>query len=149
MVDEFQERSKKNAKLDSIQDMKAFVESYPEFRYVKCTRVSHVQAGARLRYPRGYWGGGRSKHPPVSSALEVAGRLLMLTWLQTQRANDVARAMSGSVSKHVSVVGELSRQVGSYNVFDLSAAEQELACQSDHKGVLDQMEQLFADEKIR
>lgn len=52
MVDEFQERSKKNAKLDSIQDMKAFVESYPEFR-----------------------------------------------------------AMSGSVSKHVSVVGELSRQV--------------------------------------
>jgi len=90
MVDEFQERSKKNAKLDSIQDMKAFVESYPEFR-----------------------------------------------------------AMSGSVSKHVSVVGELSRQVSSYNVFDLSAAEQELACQTDHKGILDQMDQLFADEKIR
>lgn len=149
MVDEFQERSKKNAKLDSIQDMKAFVESYPEFRYVKYTTVSRAQAEARLRYPGVCGGGGRSKHPPVSSALEVAARLLMLIWLQTQHANDVASAMSGSVSKHVSVVGELSRQVGSYNIFDLSAAEQELACQSDHKGVLDQMEQLFADEKIR
>lgn len=34
-------------------------------------------------------------------------------------------------------------------MFDLSAAEQELACQTDHKGILDQMDQLFADEKIR
>jgi vacuolar protein sorting-associated protein 45 len=90
MVEEFQERSKKNAKLDSIQDMKAFVESYPEFR-----------------------------------------------------------AMSGSVSKHVSVVGEISRQVDAYNIFDLSAAEQEIACQSDHRGILDQMDQLFGDAKVR
>ena len=45
------------------------------------------------------------------------------------------RSLSGSVSKHVSVVGELSRLVDVHDLLDLSACEQELACQSDHKEV--------------
>ena len=40
--------------------------------------------------------------------------------------------MSGTVAKHVTVVGELSRLVGSHSIMDLSECEQELVCQSDH-----------------
>ena len=40
--------------------------------------------------------------------------------------------MSGTVAKHVTVVGELSRLVGAHNLMDVSECEQELACQSDH-----------------
>ena len=40
--------------------------------------------------------------------------------------------MSGTVAKHVTVVGELSRLVGAYNLMDVSECEQEIVCQSDH-----------------
>ena len=42
------------------------------------------------------------------------------------------RKMSGTVAKHVTVVGELSRLVGSHGLMDVSECEQELVCQSDH-----------------
>ena len=42
------------------------------------------------------------------------------------------KKMSGTVSKHVTVVGELSRVVGTHNLMDVSECEQELVCQSDH-----------------
>jgi len=90
LVEEFQAKSKKNKKMESIADMKAFVESYPEFR-----------------------------------------------------------AMSGSVSKHVSVVGELSRLVDVYDLLDLSACEQDLVCQSDHKEIIKVIDGLLDNPKIR
>ena len=40
--------------------------------------------------------------------------------------------MSGTVAKHVTVVGELSRLVGANNMMDVSECEQEIVCQSDH-----------------
>lgn len=40
--------------------------------------------------------------------------------------------MSGTVSKHVTLVGELSRLVGAHSLLEVSEAEQELACESDH-----------------
>lgn len=40
--------------------------------------------------------------------------------------------MSGTVSKHVTVVGELSRLVSERQLMVVSEVEQELACQSDH-----------------
>lgn len=40
--------------------------------------------------------------------------------------------MSGNVSKHVTVVGELSRLVGTYGLLGLSECQQELVCGSDH-----------------
>ena len=40
--------------------------------------------------------------------------------------------MSGTVSKHVTVVGELSRIVGTHGLMDVSECEQELVCQSEH-----------------
>jgi vacuolar protein sorting-associated protein 45 len=40
--------------------------------------------------------------------------------------------MSGTVSKHVTVVGELSSLVTRYNLLEVSELEQELACQNEH-----------------
>lgn len=46
------------------------------------------------------------------------------------------KKMSGTVSKHVTVVGELSRLVSERNLLEVSEAEQELSCQNDHSGAL-------------
>lgn len=40
--------------------------------------------------------------------------------------------MSGTVAKHVTVVGELSRLVSERQLMEVSEVEQELACQNDH-----------------
>lgn len=40
--------------------------------------------------------------------------------------------MSGTVSKHVTVVGELSRLVSERQLMEVSEVEQELSCQNDH-----------------
>lgn len=42
------------------------------------------------------------------------------------------KKMSGKVSKHVTVVGELSRLVSERQLMEVSEVEQELACQNDH-----------------
>ena len=46
------------------------------------------------------------------------------------------KKMGGTVSKHVTLVGELSRLVGVNNIMDISECEQELICQSDHSNSL-------------
>eukprot|EP00041_Stephanoeca_diplocostata_P039841 m.1637974 g.1637974 ORF g.1637974 m.1637974 type:complete len:556 (-) comp26530_c0_seq1:268-1935(-) len=89
LVDEFQQKSKANEKLETIADMKNFVENYPQFR-----------------------------------------------------------AMSGSVSKHVSVVGELSRQVDVYDLLTLSETEQELVCQGKHTEMVQNIKQILASQKL-
>lgn len=74
LMEDFQKkRPKGQQKLESISDMKAFVETYPQFK-----------------------------------------------------------KMSGTVSKHVTVVGELSRLVSDRVLMEVSEVEQELACQGDH-----------------
>eukprot|EP00047_Mylnosiga_fluctuans_P009905 m.13677 g.13677 ORF g.13677 m.13677 type:complete len:552 (+) comp2853_c0_seq1:1333-2988(+) len=70
LVDEYQSHTKSHEKLETIAQMKAFVEQYPEFK-----------------------------------------------------------AKSASVSKHVTVVSELSRLVERQALLDVSELEQELACQ--------------------
>ena len=44
--------------------------------------------------------------------------------------------MSGTVSKHVTIVGELSRLVGAHLLLEVSETEQEIACQGDHSALL-------------
>ncbi|CAI9721269.1 sorting-associated 45 [Octopus vulgaris] len=90
LMEEFQKKSKGHAKVESIADMKAFVENYPQFK-----------------------------------------------------------KMSGTVSKHVTVVGELSRLVGQHNLLEVSECEQELACQNDHSASLQKVKNLLNKEKIR
>uniref|UniRef100_A0AAY4CTW9 Vacuolar protein sorting-associated protein 45 n=1 Tax=Denticeps clupeoides TaxID=299321 RepID=A0AAY4CTW9_9TELE len=74
LMEDFQKKKPKGQqKLESISDMKAFVDNYPQFK-----------------------------------------------------------KMSGTVSKHVTVVGELSRLVSERCLMEVSEVEQELACQNDH-----------------
>lgn len=90
LMDEFQKKSQSQKKIESIADMKAFVENYPQFK-----------------------------------------------------------KMSGTVSKHVTVVGELSRIVGVHNLLEVSEVEQELACQTDHNEALKRIKELLNKDKIR
>jgi len=72
-VDTYQEKTKSNMNIESIADMKRFVEEYPEFR-----------------------------------------------------------RLSGNVSKHVTLVGELSKRVQQDNLLEVSELEQSLACNDSH-----------------
>ena len=72
-VEQYQSKTKSSANIESISDMKRFVEEYPEFR-----------------------------------------------------------RLSGNVSKHVTLVGELSRRVSEDGLLEVSELEQSLACQDNH-----------------
>ncbi|KAJ5180312.1 hypothetical protein N7492_003522 [Penicillium capsulatum] len=76
-VEQYQAKTQTNMNIESIADMKRFVEDYPEFR-----------------------------------------------------------KLSGNVSKHVTLVGELSRRVGEENLLDISEVEQSLACSDNHSNDL-------------
>lgn len=76
-VEQYQVKTQSNMNIDSIADMKRFVEDYPEFR-----------------------------------------------------------KLSGNVSKHVTLVGELSRRVGEDSLLDVSELEQSLACNDNHSNDL-------------
>jgi vacuolar protein sorting-associated protein 45 len=90
LMEEFQKRSQSSTKVETIADMKAFVENYPQFK-----------------------------------------------------------KMSGTVAKHVTLVGELSRLVSSLNLLELSEAEQILACQEDHYEVLQKIKNFIKDPRVR
>lgn len=72
-VSQYQSKTQSTAAIESIADMKRFVEDYPEFR-----------------------------------------------------------KLSGNVSKHVTLVGELSRRVSAHGLLDTSELEQSLACNDNH-----------------
>lgn len=89
MMDEFQVKAKDQRKIESIADMKNFVETYPQFK-----------------------------------------------------------KMSGTVTKHLVVISELSLQVNKQNLFEISELEQEIACRSDHSAQLQRVTKLIADENV-
>lgn len=76
-VEQYQSKTKSNASIESITDMKRFIEEYPEFR-----------------------------------------------------------KLSGNVSKHVTLVSELSRRVAAGDLLEVSEVEQSLACNDNHAGDL-------------
>ncbi|KAK9468957.1 Sec1-like protein [Lipomyces arxii] len=87
-VDKYQSQTQTNAKIESIADMKRFVEEYPEFR-----------------------------------------------------------RLSGNVTKHVTLVSELSRLVGQDNLLEISELEQSLACNENHANDLKQL-RLFLSQNL-
>ncbi|XP_056402382.1 vacuolar protein sorting-associated protein 45 [Hyla sarda] len=90
LMEDFQRKKpKEQQKLESINDMKAFVENYPQFK-----------------------------------------------------------KMSGHVSKHVTVVGELSRLVSERHLMEVSEVEQELACQNDHSNALQNVKRLLQNQRL-
>ncbi|KAF1809274.1 Sec1-like protein [Eremomyces bilateralis CBS 781.70] len=88
-VEQFASKSSTNLKLESIDDMKRFVEDYPEFR-----------------------------------------------------------KLSSNVTKHVTLVGELSRRVGGENLLDVSELEQSLACNDNHNTDLKTLQRLIQDPAV-
>ncbi|KAL4976157.1 Sec1-like protein [Aspergillus desertorum] len=95
-VEQYQVKTKNTMNIESIADMKRFVEDYPEFR-----------------------------------------------------------KLSGNVSKHVTLVGELSRRVGEENLLDVSELEQSLACNDNHNSDLKNLQRIIqlptvpAENKLR
>ncbi|CAG9770562.1 unnamed protein product [Ceutorhynchus assimilis] len=90
LMDQFQAKAKSHQKIESIADMKSFVESYPQFK-----------------------------------------------------------KLSGNVTKHVTIVGELSSMVNKYHLLDVSEVEQEISSQNDHSAHLSSVRKLIQDDKIR
>ena len=88
LMEEFQKKAKSHQKIDSIADMKNFVENYPQFK-----------------------------------------------------------KMSGTVSKHVTLVSELSRLVGLRNLLQISELEQEIVANGDHKEMLRNVTEMIQKEK--
>uniref|UniRef100_A0A3P9KPB0 Vacuolar protein sorting 45 homolog n=1 Tax=Oryzias latipes TaxID=8090 RepID=A0A3P9KPB0_ORYLA len=58
------------------------------------------------------------------------------------------KKMSGTVSKHVTVVGELSRLVSERKLMEVSEVEQELACQNDHSNAQQVVRRLLQNPRI-
>jgi len=87
LMDEFQAKTRSQQKVESIEDMKAFVENYPQFK-----------------------------------------------------------KMSGTVAKHVTVVGELSKIVASNNLLEISECEQDISCQNDHSNAVQRIRALLRQQ---
>merc|ERR1719422_2571723 len=87
LMEEFQKKAKSHQKIDSIADMKNFVENYPQFK-----------------------------------------------------------KMSGTVSKLVTLVSELSRLVGLRNLLQISELEQEIVANGDHKEMLRNVTEMIQKE---
>lgn len=90
LMDEYQRKVSSQQKLESINDMKHFVENYPQFK-----------------------------------------------------------KMSGTVSKHVTIVGELSRLVSAHSLLQVSECQQELVCGDNHSEILQRVHDLVKSPKVR
>lgn len=88
-VEQFASKQASGQKLESIEDMKRFVEEFPEFR-----------------------------------------------------------RLSGNVTKHVTLVGELSRRVGTDNLLDVSELEQSLACNDNHSQDVKTLQTLIQNPSV-
>lgn len=88
-VEQFASKSQGSLKLESIADMKRFVEDYPEFR-----------------------------------------------------------KLSGNVTKHVTLVGELSRRVGEESLLDVSELEQSLACTDNHSNDVKNLQRIIQNTTV-
>ncbi|KAI1398926.1 Sec1-like protein [Hypoxylon fuscum] len=88
-VEQYQSKTKNNANIESITDMKRFIEEYPEFR-----------------------------------------------------------KLSGNVSKHVTLVSELSRRVAAENLLEVSEVEQSLACNDNHAADLKNVQKLIQSPAV-
>ena len=90
LVDSFQEQSKMNHNIQTIEDMQRFVENYPEFR-----------------------------------------------------------SKQGNVSKHVTLMTELSRQIDQRNLMTVSELEQEIACNATSSSICDEVISLIKDPSVQ
>lgn len=55
--------------------------------------------------------------------------------------------MSGTITKHIVLIGELSTQVSKQQLLDTSEVEQEISCRADHSAQLQRVKKLVADDR--
>jgi vacuolar protein sorting-associated protein 45 len=58
------------------------------------------------------------------------------------------KKLANNATKHISIVQELSKLIDFYQLLDISALEQELACTSDHSNHLEKIRSLIENDKI-
>ncbi|KAJ8985158.1 hypothetical protein NQ317_012810 [Molorchus minor] len=68
---------------------------------------------------------------------------------KAKKAYPQFKKLSGNVSKHVTVVGELSSLVNKYQLLDVSEVEQEISSQNDHSSHLQSIKKLINNDKVR
>ncbi|KAH7643781.1 vacuolar protein sorting-associated protein 45 [Dermatophagoides farinae] len=90
LMEDFQQKTQQQKKIETIADMKSFIETYPQFR-----------------------------------------------------------KMSGTVTKHVTLIDEISRIVNAYSLLEVSEAEQELISTGNHSESVKRISQLISSDKIR
>eukprot|EP00731_Ephydatia_muelleri_P008714 Em0004g1052a len=90
LMEQYQEKSVSRQQIESISDMKKFVENFPEFR-----------------------------------------------------------KLSGTVSKHVAVISEMSRIVREHQLMEVSETEQDIATQGEKRVILDTLDRLCDSPKTR
>ncbi|XP_071449589.1 vacuolar protein sorting-associated protein 45 [Hetaerina americana] len=90
LMNKFQAKAQHHQKLESIADLKNFVENYPQFK-----------------------------------------------------------KLSGTISKHVTVMGELSSLVGRHCLLEVSELEQDLSCQYEHSNHLQRIRKVIPMERVR
>jgi len=59
------------------------------------------------------------------------------------------KLQSGTVSKHVSVMGEISKVVNARSLLTVSALEQEIVCGSEHQLAYEKLHKLMDDREVR
>lgn len=89
-MEDFQQKTKSQKKIETIADMKSFIETYPQFK-----------------------------------------------------------KMSGTVTKHVTLIDEISRLVNTYSLLEVSETEQEMISHSDHSDTLKRINSLLANDRVR
>ena len=90
LMEDFQQKTQQQKKIETIADMKAFIETYPQFR-----------------------------------------------------------KMSGTVTKHVTLIDEICRIVNANSLLEVSEAEQELISTGNHSESLKRIQLLISSDKIR
>ena len=58
------------------------------------------------------------------------------------------RKLSGDVTKHVTLLGEINRLVDHHNLMEVSQVEQELACTEDHSSAASEVENLLKKKNV-
>lgn len=58
------------------------------------------------------------------------------------------KKMSGNVTKHMTLIEELQRQVKTRKLLDVSEIEQELACEEKHEKAVHRLNTIFSDSKV-
>lgn len=104
LVDQFQKKQHSTANIESISDMKKFVDNYPQFKKFSGLSISTFQ---------------------LSKFICLLNSCLFTQFL----------FILGTVSKHVAIVGELSRIVQDCNLLEVSETEQSMTAQASHSEI--------------